>query len=151
MGPIFGSQIGNVGFTTYGFGRNRRHASSRQRSRAFRNQLFSCIHACDARWPQEAYWQSPQGAQLVNDELAIYPLLAKYFNAIKFFPKRNSLTGEIKEWPDGINWVTFPMRGGVFSRDTMFEPLRELISAKINHYAGDGLGFDDLTLLVSYN
>ncbi len=33
----------------------------------------------------------------------------------------------------------------------MLEPLRELISGKINHYAADGLGFDDLTLFVSYN
>jgi hypothetical protein len=118
---------------------------------AFRAQLFSCIHDCDARWPQERFWHSPQGHQLVNEELAGYPLLAKYFNVIKLWPKRNSLTGEIKQWPDGIDWITFPARGGFFSRDTMLEPLRELISDKISHYAAEGLGFDDLSLLVCYN
>jgi hypothetical protein len=118
---------------------------------AFREQLFGCIHGCDARWPEERFWHSPQGHQLVNEDLASYPILAKYFNAIKFWPRRNSLTGEIKQWPDGIDWITFPMRGGAFSRDTMLEPLRELISEKVNHYAADGLGFDDLTLLISYN
>ena len=43
------------------------------------------------------------------------------------------------------------MRGGAFSPDIMLEPLRELISDKIAHYANAGLGFDDLSLLVSYN
>ena len=118
---------------------------------AFREQLSSCIHDCDARWPHQPFWHSPQGHQLVNDELAAYPLLGKYFNAIKLWPKRHSLSGDIRQWPDGIDWITFPMRGVAFSRDTMLEPLRELISDKITHYARNGLAFDDLSLLVSYN
>jgi hypothetical protein len=117
----------------------------------FREQLFTCIKASDPRWPQERFWHSPQGHQLVNKELAAYPLLAKYLNAVKMWPKRNVLTGEIKQWPDGIDWIGFPSRGGPFSKETMLEPLRQLLSDKINHYAADSLGFDDLSLLVSYN
>ena len=117
----------------------------------FRQQLFACIETSDARWPQERFWHSPQGHQLVNEELAIYPVLAKYLNAVKLWPKRQFPDGEIRHWPEGIDWIGFPSRGGPFSRETMLEPLRELISEKIDHYAAQGLGFGDLTLLVSYN
>ncbi len=117
----------------------------------FRQQLFACIETSDARWPQERFWRSPQGHQLVNDELAVYPVLAKYLNAVKLWPKQQVPGGEIRHWPDAIDWIGFPSRGGPFSQETMLEPLRELISEKIDHYAAQGLGFDDLSLVVSYN
>lgn len=118
---------------------------------AFRKELFSCIQASDERWPQERFWHSPQGHQLVNDELSPYPVLAKYMSAVKLFPKQQFQDDEIREWPAGIDWIGFPSRGGPFSHETMLEPLRKLVSDKISHYAADGLGFDDLSLVVPYN
>jgi hypothetical protein len=118
---------------------------------AFREQLLGCTQACDARWPQERFWHSPQGHQLVNDELAVYPVLAKYLDAVKLWPKQQFTGGETRQWPDGVDWIGFPSRGGPFSQETMLEPLRELISEKINHYAPADLGFDHLSLVVSYN
>jgi hypothetical protein len=47
---------------------------------AFREQLFGCIHGCDVRWPEERFWHSPQGHQVVNEDLASYRILAKYLN-----------------------------------------------------------------------
>src|SRR5439155_11295752 len=108
----------------------------------FREQLFACILECDRRWPNERYWKA--GHQLVGDELAAYPLLAKYLNAIKLWPAENG-----GKWEK--NWITFPMRGGFFDRETMLKPLRELVTEKIGHYAAERTGFGDLSLLVIYN
>jgi hypothetical protein len=109
---------------------------------AFREQLLACILECDRRWPNERYWRA--GHQLAGDELAPYPLLAKYLNAIKLWPAKNG-----EKWER--NWITFPMRGGFFDRETMLKPLRQLVTEKIGHYSSKRTGFDDLSLLVIYN
>jgi hypothetical protein len=41
------------------------------------------------------------------------------------------------------------MRAGAFSQETMLKPLRDLISAKINHYSVSG--YDHLSLLIYYD
>ena len=76
---------------------------------AFRHQLFACIHECDRRWPTEHFWHSPQGAQLVNDELAPYPVVAKHLHALKLWSRENG-----GQWPAAVDWITFPFRGGAF-------------------------------------
>jgi hypothetical protein len=107
----------------------------------FRDQLFTCILECDRRWPNERFWKI--GHQLVGDELAAYPLLAKYLNAIKLWP------ADGEKWER--NWITFPIRAGSFDRETMFKPLREIVAEKIGHYAATRTGFDHLSLIVIYN
>jgi hypothetical protein len=107
----------------------------------FRDQLFACILKCDRRWPDERFWKV--GHRLVDDELAEYPLLAKYLNAIKLWP------ADGEQWKE--KWITFPLRAGFFDRETMFKPLRELVAEKIGHYGTTRTGFDDLSLLIIYN
>jgi hypothetical protein len=107
----------------------------------FRNQLFECILECDRRWPHERFWKV--GHQLVGEELARYPLLTKYLNAIKLWP------ADGEQWKE--NWITFPSLAWVFDRDTALTPLRKLVADKIGHYPAGRTGFDDLSLLIIYN
>ncbi len=108
---------------------------------AFRDQLFTCIFECDQRWPNERFWK--RGHQLLGDELAAYPLLAKYLNAIKLWP------ADGEKWQH--NWIAFPLRVDTFDGETMWKPLREIVAQKIGHYAASSMGFDHLSLIVIYN
>jgi putative PIN family toxin of toxin-antitoxin system len=110
-------------------------------ARGFREQLFGFILDCDARWPGERYWGG--GAIFSSEELAAYPMLARYLSGIKLHPAR-----EEGKWER--NWITFPVGGGAFDKETMLGPLRNLVREKTEHY-GKNTGFDDLTLLVVYN
>jgi hypothetical protein len=85
------------------------------------------------------------GHRLAGDELAAYPLLSKYLNGIKLWP------ADGERWAGAENWITFPVRGGSFDRETMLKPLREIVAEKISHYAATRTGFDDLSLLIIYN
>jgi len=107
----------------------------------FRDQLCACILESDRRWPHERFWKT--GHQLSGDDLSVYPVLAKYLDAIKLWP------GDEAQWEQ--NWITFPMRAGAFDADTMRRPLRQLVAEKIWHYGTTNTGFDDLSLLVIYN
>ena len=107
----------------------------------FRKQLFACIGECDRRWPNEPHWRI--GHKLAGDELAQYPVLSKYLNAIRLWP------ADGEQWSD--NWITFPLLVRAFDQDTMFKPLTEIVGDKISRYGSHGTGFDDLTLLVIYN
>src|SRR5262249_47251147 len=104
-------------------------------------QLFQCIFECDRRWPNERFWQ--RGHQLVGDELASYPQLAKYLDAIKLWAANG------KQFEG--DWITFPVRGGSFDRETMAKPLREIVDEQIRHYGTARTGFDDLSLVIIYN
>jgi hypothetical protein len=126
-------------------------------SKQFRIELFRFIDEVDQRWPSERFWQSPQGYWARNDDLVRYPVLQKYLSGLQFFP---SLWAEgwppkvyktKKQWPEGQNWILFPARGGPFSSDTMLQPLFELLSDKIEHYGGQGTGFDQVSLVIHYN
>ena len=106
----------------------------------FRDQLFGCILECDRRWPNERFWKV--GHQLVGDELAAYPLLAKYLNAIKLWP------ADGEKWQK--NWITFPMRAvynspaetPLHSFDAAVAELRQMI--------GDNRGpFDRVFLYIA--
>jgi hypothetical protein len=108
---------------------------------AFRTQLLALIAACERRWPTERFWR--RGHQVSGPELDPYPVLARYLNGVRLWPKG--------DWPNGVPWILFPARGGFFNRDTMLDPLKRVIAEKINHYASGRTGFDDLTLLVIYN
>lgn len=126
-------------------------------SEAFRSQLFSCIWDCDARWPRERFWHSPQGAHVGGNDLSPYPVLAKYLDGLQMFPRARYHgwppygTSVQEQWPSGIDWITFPARGGSFSEDTMLQPLLQLLSDKTDHYAPRGSGLDRLYLVVYYN
>jgi hypothetical protein len=126
-------------------------------SAAFRSELFSCIWNCDGRWSSERYWQSPQGARVAGADLTAYPTLGRYLNGIRMFPRARyhgwppDGAIEKEQWAEGIDWITFPARGGPFSEDTMLQPLLQLLSDKTEHYAGEGTGFSRLYLVVYYN
>lgn len=107
----------------------------------FRDQVFAFITACDQRWPNERFWKV--GPCLSGDDFVDFPLLAKYLDGITLWP------ADGERWER--NWITFPMRVDTFNRDTMFVPLREIITAKIGHYGATRSGFDRLFLLVIYN
>jgi hypothetical protein len=109
---------------------------------AFRFELFALIDECDRRWPEERFWR--RGTTLANDDLAAYPTLSKYLAAIRLWPREYH-----EPWGEGIPWITFPMRAGAFSQETMLKPLRDLVSAKINHY--NVSGYDHLSLLIYYD
>jgi hypothetical protein len=109
---------------------------------AFRAQLFALIEECDRRWPGERFWR--RGTTLASKDLASYPILVKYLDAIRLWPLEDH-----EPWGEGIPWITFPMRGGAFSQETMLKPLRDLVSAKIDHYKVDG--YDHLSLLIHYD
>jgi hypothetical protein len=108
---------------------------------AFRNELFECVLECDRRWPTERFWKT--GHRLTGDELARFPTLAKYLDAVKLWP------ADAGQWAE--NWITFPARVDFFDAETMLEPLREIVTAKIRRYGASGTGFDELALLVIYN
>jgi hypothetical protein len=108
---------------------------------AFREQLFACVLECDKRWPNERFWKG--GHRLVGGELAPYPMLAKYLEDITLKPANPEQSKE--------NWITFRARVDIFDAETMQGPLRELVDAKIGHYATANTGFDDLSLLIIYN
>lgn len=108
----------------------------------FRDQLFASILECDRRWPDEPYWRP--GHRLVGEDLARYPLLARYLDAIHLFPAEAR-----GQWEE--NWITFRLRGGVFGRETMFKPLREAVAEKVGHYSTNRTGLDHISLLVVYD
>jgi len=123
----------------------------------FRRQLFACIHECDRRWPAERFWHSPQGHDVSGRELAAYPALDKYLNGVGLFPREiyqgwpPSGRKVKRQSPASVDWITFAAQGGPYSKDTMLQPLLQLLSDKTDHYAGAGTGFDHLCLVVYYN
>jgi len=123
----------------------------------FRRQLFECLQGADRQWPSERFWHSRQGHCLTGRELEPYPIVAKYLSGIQLFP-REAYEGwppqgrKIKRrWSAGVDWITFPARGGPFSNDTMVQPLLQLLADKKQHYSSAGTGFDHLCLVVYYN
>lgn len=102
----------------------------------FQRQLFQCIKECDQRWPGEGCWHSPQGHWVLGDELAAYPVLAKYVQRVQLFPKERyegwppNGRRVRRGWPPGHDWITFPVPGGSYSEETMLQPLRDLLSKK---------------------
>lgn len=110
-------------------------------AKAFREELFNCVLECDRRWPTERFWRP--GPRLTGDELAAFPTVAKYLDALRLWPADGSQWGE--------NWITFPARVDVFDAETMLKPLREIVARKIRRYATSRMGFDELALLVIYN
>lgn len=108
----------------------------------FREQLFGFIHDCDRRWPGERFWRV--GHRAAGDELAPYPKLARYLDAITLWPSEG-------EGQFTTNWITFPMPCGSFDRETMWAPLRKLVADKIGHYGSTNIGFEVLSLVIVYN
>jgi hypothetical protein len=88
-----------------------------------------------------AQWGSPTA-----DEFRNYPVLTRHLDWIKLWPRGGSY-----QWPDGIDWILFRARVDVFDRNTMPNPLKELIADKTSRYASSGMGFDDVSLLLFYN
>jgi hypothetical protein len=124
---------------------------------SFRSQLFRYIEEIDQRWPNERFWQSPQGYRASHEELASYPVLQKYLNGAHFDPSER-YEGQPphghrikRRRPAGQNWIRFWMRGGSFSEDPMLQSLLELLSEKKEHYGGSGTGFDHLCLIIYYH
>lgn len=105
-----------------------------------RAQLVECILAEDRKWTEAR--RAPE--VLSGDGFAAYPLVGKYFDAVKLFA-----AGGRDKWK--TDWITFPLLGRVFGKETMFKPLRELVSDKTRHYSSARTGFDSMTLLIVYN
>lgn len=124
--------------------------------KAFRKQLFECIHNLDEQWPMNRFWHGPQGHAVTGAELIPYPVVAKYLDELHMFPNklfRGCLPdGQVvkKKWPAGQDWILFPARGGFYSEQTMLQPLLKLLAKKKERY-GTGSGFDHLSLIVHYN
>jgi len=123
----------------------------------FRTQLFQYIDEVDRRWPNERFWQSPQGFKARNEDLSKYSVLQKYLTGIRFFPSDwyegwppNGRKVK-RKWPEGQDWILFPAHVDWFSEDTMLQPLFELLSDKKQHYGSSGTGFDHLSLVIYYN
>jgi hypothetical protein len=123
----------------------------------FRTELFQMIEEVDQRWPDERFWHGPRGFRASGDELAPYAILQKYLNGIHFFPS-DRYEGwppdgrKVKrQWFEGQPWILFPARGGSYSKDTMLQPLLELLAEKKEHYSSAGTGFHHLTLMIYYN
>ena len=115
----------------------------------FRHQLFACLGEFDRRWPAEQFWHSPRSHLVAGDELTPYPILARHLNGIRLFPRGVYGRKTKRQWPEGIDWIKFPSRGGTFSKETMFRPLLQLLADKKEHYGATD--FDHLSLVVYYN
>ena len=111
---------------------------------AFRSELLSLVDQLDKRWPTERDWQSPQGF-LWND-FAGFSTLKKYLDAMSIYPRvgRTKTKGQ-------IGWLTFPMKGGVDSPDSMVDALFDCLQAKVNKYSAKPPNVNEFHLLVHYD
>jgi len=112
----------------------------------FRRQLFSLIEQVDREWAQKPDWD--QDSDFKNDErdeLARFPVLAKYLHQVAFHSRPEFET----------NWIDFPTRGGAYSPNDMLGTLSNALSAHTNdeRYRDlkERVGLDEVYLLVHYD
>lgn len=111
---------------------------------AFRQALIDLIHAIDLRWPQERFWQSPQGCSI--RDLTPWPPLFAYLKEVQFHPGQS-------RWGEGIDWISPAVHVNTFDDQTMAEPLIRLIRDKLTKYHSRSMATpsDELVLLAFWN
>jgi hypothetical protein len=114
----------------------------------FRAELLRLVEEVDSRWTGEEEWQSPQGCWWTD--FSRYPTLAKYLSQVRFFP-RATFGGGTRGAKGSQGWLTFPMRGGAYSEQSMVAALRARLGDKIQKYAGRPPGLSEFHLLVHYD
>ena len=113
----------------------------------FRTELLQLVDEVDHRWDAEQFWQSPQGCWWTD--FGRYPVLGKYLSQVHFFPR-----SAFRNWSStkgGQHWLTFPMRGGAYSEDSMVAALQDRLADKIQKYVARPDGLDEFDLLVHYD
>jgi hypothetical protein len=113
----------------------------------FRTELLKLVDEVDARWDSEQDWHSPQGCRWTD--FSRYPALAKYLSQVRFHPR-----SAFRDWPStkgGQHWLTFPLRGGAYSEDSMVAALLARLGDKIQKYAERPAGLNEFHLLVHYD
>lgn len=113
----------------------------------FRAELLQLVEEVDSRWDAEPDWQSPQGCWWTD--FSRYPTLGKYLSQVRFFPRSGFRTSSSTK--GGQHWLTFPMRGGAYSEDSMVAALQARLAGKIQKYAARPAGLDEFHLLVHYD
>lgn len=113
----------------------------------FRTELLQLIGEVDQRWDTEQMWQSPQGCGWTDFDR--YTVLGKYLSQVRFFPR-----SAFRDWRNtkgSHHWLTFRMRGGAYSEDSMVAALRARLADKIQKYAARPGGLDEFDLVVHYD
>jgi hypothetical protein len=113
----------------------------------FRGELLRLIEEVDGRWDAEEWWHSPHGCQW--EDFGRYPALGRYLSQVHFFP-RSAFRG----WSStkgGQHWLTFPLRGGPYSPDSMVDALLKRLGDKIQKYAARPVNLNEFDLLVHYD
>lgn len=124
-------------------------------STELRNQLFELIRQVDANWSAKPKWDQ-SCREMIND-LAGFPIVAKYIDFVEAFPRREPVEPEHavnEKYPDR-HWIAFPNRGGAYTLDEMLTPLRELLTKtrRDERYRDicKHVELDECSLLVHYD
>jgi hypothetical protein len=137
------NQTGNI-FVVWMAPKRRMILTDRQ---AFKTELLALTEEIDKRWESEPEWQSPQG--FLWTDFNRYATLARYLNSVDVHPRMTSIPSTMRK--GGIDWLTFPMKGGAYSPDWMVDALYECVQAKIAKYVTKPTGTDEFHLLVHYD
>lgn len=113
----------------------------------FRNELLLLIQALDNDWKNSSLTNSPPIP--VRQDFTKYPTLSKYLKAIKTFQRRETLVCTTKERLP--HWITFQLRGGAYSPDSMVQALVDCIWRKTKKYSAKPADAKEFYLLVHYD
>jgi hypothetical protein len=115
---------------------------SRADEQALREEFFACAAEVDRAWADDSdHW----GNSYYLTEFPGYPLLRKYFSAIRY------IGGE----PPGLNWIGEQGDGGAFDPNIPVESLKQALDSKLSDYSKpekqahlNAHGLTELNLLV---
>jgi hypothetical protein len=115
---------------------------SRNDEEQLRKEFFACAAAVDCAWVNDSdHW----GNSYYLTELSAYPLLRKYFSAIRY------IGGE----PHGLNWIGEQGDGGAFDPNIPIESLTQALDSKLSEYSTperqahlNAHGLTELNLLI---
>lgn len=109
---------------------------------SLREQFFACAADVDRNWSAKA---ESCGNSYLETDLCAYPLLKKYFSAIRY------IGGE----PHGFCWIGEQGDGGAFDPNAVVEALKSALESKLSHYSTPdkqahlkAQGLTELNLLV---
>jgi len=114
-----------------------------EQQNVFRNAILKLIDEVDRRWPDERFWQSPQGCHI--RDLSSYSPLDRHLLEVHFHPGQT-------RWPEGTKWIVQAVDVDWFDDRTIVEPLLRLLRKKLMKYRKHQIeGCDELVLLVFFN